>query len=176
MLHGEHQSVWTALAKERSEVNPGRQELQLIEHKCHWVLKFVDPSVHLESSCFVCHQLCFTSLEKRHKTLHTLTNTVNSLRALLGSSCSGHYSISGTAAAKCNCLHTVRYWRAWQHLRLWKCSRRLMLEITWNTVMLEICAGIKLCVLVSFEVQQILCDFYLCVFGLDLIQIKHMNI
>jgi len=30
--------------------------------------------------------------------------------------------------------------------------------------MLEICAGIKLCVLVSFEVQQILCDFYLCVF------------
>ena len=42
--------------------------------------------------------------------------------------------------------------------------------------MLEICAGIKLCVLVSFEVQQILCDFYLCIFGLDLIQIKHMNI
>jgi len=39
-------------------------------------------------------------------------------------------------------------------------------------VMLEICAGIKLCVYVSFEVQQILCDFYLCVFGLDLIQIK----
>jgi len=47
-------------------------------------LKFVDPSIRVESSCFVCRQPCFASLEKGHRTLHTLTNTVNSLRAQLG--------------------------------------------------------------------------------------------